>query len=51
MKTLKTISHPDYPTANIEILKREAARVILIDENAMTPMMYSKKYDVYKIPG
>lgn len=51
MKLLKTITHPDFPTQGIEIADRFAARVILMDENGMVPMIYSRKYDVYKIPG
>ena len=51
MKLLKTITHPEYPTLDIETHTREAARVVLVDENEMIPMIYSRKYDVYKIPG
>jgi len=51
MKLLKTITHPDYPTPGIETHTREAARVVLVDEDGMIPMIYSRKYDVYKIPG
>lgn len=33
MKLLKTLTHPDYPTPDIETVTREAARVVLVDEN------------------
>jgi len=51
MKLLKTITHPEYPTPNIETHMREAARVVLVDEDGMAPLIYSSKLDVYKIPG
>jgi len=51
MKLLKTITHPEYPTPDIETHTREAARVVLADEDGMIPLIYSSKMDVYKIPG
>ena len=51
MKLLKTIKHPEYPTPGIETHTREAARVVLLDEDGMVPLIYSSKLDVYKIPG
>jgi len=51
MKLLKIITHPDYPTPEIETHTREAARVVLVDEDGMVPLIYSSKLDVYKIPG
>jgi len=49
MKLLKTLIHPEYPTPNIETVTREAARVVLVDENGMVPLIYSSKLDVYKM--
>jgi len=51
MKLLKTFTHPDFPTPGIETTTREAARVVLVDENGLVPLMYSAKHDLYKIPG
>jgi len=51
MKLIKTLTHPEYPTLGIETQTREAARVILVDEDGMVPLIYSSKLDVYKIPG
>jgi 8-oxo-dGTP diphosphatase len=51
MKLLKTITHPDFPTPWVEIVTREAARIILVDINGMMPFIYSSEGDVYKIPG
>jgi len=51
MKLLKTLTHPEYPTPDIETVTREAARVVLMDKDEMVPLIYSSKLDVYKIPG
>ena len=45
------MTHPDYPTPNIETHARETARIVLVDSCRITPLIYSKKYDVYIIPG
>ena len=51
MKLLKTITHPDFPTPGIEIATREAARIVLVDEDGLCPILYVDKFDVCCIPG
>lgn len=51
MKLLKTITHPDFPTPNIEIDTREAARIVLVDSDGNFPIIYTTRYDIYCIPG
>ena len=50
MKLLKTFTHPDFPTLGVEIDTREAARIVLVDDNNHVPLIYSRKHDIYKIP-
>jgi len=51
MKLLNTLTHPEYPTPDIEIVTREAARIVLVDDNGMIPLIYSESEGMYKIPG
>ena len=51
MKLLKTITHPDFPTPGIEIVERFAARIVLVDEDGMVPLVYASHNFVYQIPG
>ena len=46
MKLLETMTHPDYPTPNTATETREAARIILVDDDWMVPLIYSNKLDV-----
>lgn len=51
MKLLKTFIDPKYPESEYDLQTREAARVIVIDEIWLIPIVYVKNYDYYKIPG
>ncbi len=51
MKLLKTITHPDFPTPGIETVTREAARIVLVDEDGLCPILYVGKFDACLIPG
>jgi len=51
MKLLKTFSDPIYPESWFPMQTREAARVVIVDENWLIPIVYAENYDYYKIPG
>lgn len=51
MKHLKTFSDPQYPESWYKNKTREAARVVMMDENWLFPIIYAENFDYYKIPG
>lgn len=51
MELLKTFTDPVYPEPEYEIQNRPAARVVIVDENWLIPIVHAENYDYYKIPG
>lgn len=51
MKLLKTMTYPGFPEVGIETITREAARIVLVDDDWMVPLVYSSKNYLYQIAG
>jgi hypothetical protein len=51
MKLLKTMTYPGFPEAGIETITREAARIVLVDDDGMVPLVYASNNYVYQIAG
>jgi len=51
MELLKTFTDPVYPESWYPMQTRETARVVIIDENGLMPIVHAENYDYYKIPG
>jgi hypothetical protein len=41
MKLLKTMTYPGFPVPEIETITREAARIVLVDDEGMNPIVYA----------
>ena len=51
MQLLKEIKDAPIPQDESNIKVRKAVRAILFDENNQVPLLFSSKYNYYKIPG
>lgn len=45
------MTYPGFPETGIDTITREAARIVLVDEDGMVPLVYSRKNYVYQIAG
>lgn len=45
------MTYSGFPEAGIETITREAARIVLVDDDGMVPLVYSGKNYVYQIAG
>lgn len=51
MKLIKEFLDSEFPTQNSKNITREAVRIVMIDDQWLTPIIYASVMEHYKIPG